>query len=70
MKKKILILTIIISLFMVSLTTYTIYRIAGTHTTTISTANFSYEVTTNQVNLKNSITNSKPLAPGAEEKLF
>ena len=68
-KGLILTLIIVISLFVVTLTTYSIFKVQGSGKTTFETANFSYTVNAAELNLKNTITNNKPLAPGSEGKI-
>lgn len=68
-KGLILTLIIVISLFAVTLTTYSIYKHRASSSSSFETANFSYTVNAAELNLKNTITNNKPLAPGAEGKI-
>lgn len=65
-KKTVIVLALILSLFAISLTTYTVYRNNGSSSTEVTTAEFTYDVNAVNLSLKDTITNGLPLAPSAE----
>ena len=65
-KKTIIILALLVSAITISLTTYSVFRKNASTSTDVATAEFTYSITAVELSLKDSITNSFPLAPGAE----
>ena len=70
--KVIYVIAAIASLFLVSYTTYAIFKNNATSSTTVTTANFVYDINSykdssnSTLILNETITNNKPLIPGAE----
>lgn len=68
-KRTIIIVAILASIFAISLTTYSMYRKNASSSTEVTTAEFTYSISAVELSLEDTITNSKPLAPGAEGQI-
>jgi len=65
-KRTIIILALLVSVFAISLTTYTVFRNNASSSTDVTTAEFTYDISAVELSLKDTITNDSPLVPGAE----